>query len=152
MFDPSKSSTYKIIPCSSPKCKRVENTNCSSDGKGKCEYYNYNLYVDTTYLRGDLSVDTLTLNSNNGSPISFPNTVIGCGHRNKWTLEGYASGIIGLGPKSLSFTSQLGSLFEINKIHICSIMIYFFNSFVIDDIDLQTSLFEFYFDTNLLRS
>jgi len=109
MFDPSKSSTYKTIPCSSPKCKRIENMNCSSDGKNKCEFNN--VYVDKTYSQGDLSIDTLTLNSNYGSPISFSNVVIVCAHRNKGSLEGYASSNIGLGRGSMSFISQLGSSF-----------------------------------------
>lgn len=80
MFDPSKSSTYKTIPCSSPKCKNVENMHCSSDDKKVCEYSF--TYGGEAYSQGDLSIDTLTLNSNNDTPISFKNIVIGCGHRN----------------------------------------------------------------------
>ncbi|XP_024640569.1 aspartic proteinase CDR1 [Medicago truncatula] len=56
-----------------------------------------------------LGVDTLTLNSNNGTPISFKNIVIGCGHRNQGPLEGYVSGNIGLARGPLSFISQLNS-------------------------------------------
>ncbi|XP_003613583.2 aspartic proteinase CDR1 [Medicago truncatula] len=107
MFDPSKSSTYKTIPCSSPKCKNVENTHCSSDDKKVCEYSF--TYGGEAYSQGDLSIDTLTLNSNNDTPISFKNIVIGCGHRNKGPLEGYVSGNIGLGRGPLSFISQLNS-------------------------------------------
>ncbi|RHN55557.1 putative nepenthesin [Medicago truncatula] len=62
-----------------------------------------------SYSIGDLGVDTLTLNSNNGTPISFKNIVIGCGHRNQGPLEGYVSGNIGLARGPLSFISQLNS-------------------------------------------
>jgi len=108
MFDPSKSSTYKTVPCSSPICKSVDTRNCSSDGKRKCEYNI--LYLDNSNSQGDVFVDTLTLNSNNFSHVSFPRFVIGCGHKNKVpALKGTASGAIGLGRGSLSLISQLGS-------------------------------------------
>jgi hypothetical protein len=108
MFDPSKSSTYKIIPCHSPTCNFVELKNCSSDGKEKCEY-NY-VYADNSASQGSVSVDTLTLAVDNGSPISFPRFVIGCGHKNKVpALEGSASGIFGMSRSSLSLISQLGA-------------------------------------------
>lgn len=105
MFHPSKSSTYKTIPCTSPICKNADG-HCSSKDKKICEYkYKYG----DGYSQGDLGVDTLTLNSNNGTPISFKNIVIGCGHRNQGPLEGYVSGNIGLARGPLSFISQLNS-------------------------------------------
>jgi len=109
MFDPSKSSTHKIIPCSSPTCDSIILKNCSSDSKNKCEY-NYS-YFDGSESKGDISVDTLTFTSHDGSPpISFPRFVIGCGHKNKVpALEGSASGIIGMSRRSFSLISQLGT-------------------------------------------
>jgi hypothetical protein len=110
MFDPSKSSTYKNIPCSSSTCKRFSNSPCSSNDKKKCEYKVS--YLDRSYSHGDLSTDTLTLNSIVGSPISFSKIVIGCGHQNTLTnvtTAGSNSGIIGFGSGPYSLISQLGS-------------------------------------------
>jgi len=107
IFNPSKSSTYKNIRCLSPICKLGENTRCSSDRKKKCEYEV--AYMDRSESQGDISKDTLTLNSNDGSPISFPRIVIGCGHHNSLATEGRASGIIGFGRGNFSLVSQLSS-------------------------------------------
>ncbi|AET02259.1 eukaryotic aspartyl protease family protein [Medicago truncatula] len=82
-FKPSKSSTYKNIPCSSDLCKSGQ--------------------------QGNLSVDTLTLESSTGHPISFPKTVIGCGTDNTVSFEGASSGIVGLGGGPASLITQLGS-------------------------------------------
>ncbi|KAL5100352.1 hypothetical protein RYX36_004679, partial [Vicia faba] len=107
IFYPSKSSSYENIPCSSTLCKSDVSNHCSSGETKKCEY-SY-LYGDKTYSKGDISMETLTLNPNSTSPISLRNVVIGCGYKNQGTLE-YVSGIIGLGSKPFSLISQLGSL------------------------------------------
>ncbi|KAK7278678.1 hypothetical protein RJT34_23713 [Clitoria ternatea] len=107
IFDPSKSNTYKTLPCSSTTCQTVQSTSCSADNKQTCEYaINYG---DGSHSQGDLSVDTLTLGSTNGSPISFPRTIIGCGHDNTVSFRGKSSGVVGLGDGPLSLTSQLSS-------------------------------------------
>lgn len=96
MFDPLKSSTYKALPCSSRACnyrEYKEVTYCSSNNQQHCEYYIQ--YGDLTHSKGIVSVDTLTLNSTNGSTISFPRTVVGCGHENQATFAGEISGIVG---------------------------------------------------------
>lgn len=105
IFDPSKSSTYKHIPCSSSTCKYVRRNNCSSRN---CEY---RIGQKSFYIQGDLSVDTLTLNSTNDTPISFPRVVIGCEHKYGVPppLEGKVSGTIGLVGGPLSLVSQLSS-------------------------------------------
>ncbi|XP_061350079.1 aspartic proteinase CDR1-like [Gastrolobium bilobum] len=107
MFNPSKSKTYKPIPCSSTKCQSIRDTSCSSDNEQICEY-SIN-YGDGSHSQGDLSVDTLTLSSTSGSPIPFPRTVIGCGHSNTVSFMGKTSGIVGLGGGPISLISQLGS-------------------------------------------
>lgn len=56
-----------------------------------------------------MSILSLTLNSTNGSSISFPSFVVGCGHKNQATFAGQISGIVGFGCGPLSFVSQLGS-------------------------------------------
>ncbi|CAJ2639527.1 unnamed protein product [Trifolium pratense] len=109
MFDPLKSSTYKTIPCSSPTCKYLQQKGnyCSSNKKDNCEFDI--VYDDKSDSKGDLSVETLTLNSNDRSTISFPRIVIGCAHKNNLQVDGIVSGIIGLGRARLSLISQLGS-------------------------------------------
>lgn len=106
MFDPSKSTTFQTIPCSSDTCHSVDSF-CSSGKEKNCQYGI--IYADNSYSSGDLSLETLTLNSTNGSPILFPKVVIGCGHTNALTLTGLTSGIVGLGAGPVSLISQMGS-------------------------------------------
>ena len=107
IFDPSKSSSYNIIPCSSPTCTQNPESHCSLDHMKKCEYNVF--YGDFSKSKGYLSEDILTLISNDGSPVTFSNIVIGCGHKNNFTIDGKISGFIGLGRGPLSLVSQLGS-------------------------------------------
>ncbi|XP_057452729.1 aspartic proteinase CDR1-like [Lotus japonicus] len=104
IFDPSKSKTYRTIPCSS-KCDSIRSASCS-DWR-TCQYtINYG---DRSRSQGDLSAETLTLESTSGSPISFPKTVIGCGHSNTVSFQGRSSGIVGLGGGSISLITQIDS-------------------------------------------
>ncbi|KAL5056770.1 hypothetical protein RYX36_028374 [Vicia faba] len=100
IFDPSKSSSYKNISCSSRTCKSMEDTSCSSDGDA-CQYtLDYGNGIDT---HGDLSEETLTLDSAFGSFVSFLKIVIGCGHNNgDPTYNGPNSGVIGFGSGDMS--------------------------------------------------
>ncbi|ESW05779.1 hypothetical protein PHAVU_011G208900 [Phaseolus vulgaris] len=104
IFDPSKSKTYKTLRSSSSACKSVQDA--SKEGE-KCEYTIH--YGDGSQSHGDLSVETLTLDSTNGSSIRYPRTVIGCGRKNSVSFEGKGSGVVGLGRGPVSFISQLGS-------------------------------------------
>ncbi|CAI8607487.1 unnamed protein product [Vicia faba] len=104
-FTPSKSSTYKNIPCSSNLCHSVRDSSC--DDKNNCEYSIS--YGDRSHSEGDLSIDTLTLESTTGQSVPFPNTVIGCGTDNTVSFQGVSSGIVGLGGGPVSFITQLGS-------------------------------------------
>jgi len=106
IFNPLKSSSYKNnIPCLSKKCKSFESTFCSKNKT--CEYTIK--YGDGSTSQGDLSLETLTLDSTSGSSISFPKTVLGFGHKNIGSFEGNISGIVGLGNGPLSFINQLDS-------------------------------------------
>ncbi|RWW08923.1 hypothetical protein GW17_00027611 [Ensete ventricosum] len=60
----------------------------------------YGLLLD----RRVLSTETFTFDS--GDPI--PNITFGCGYNNSFNTPFYASGLVGLGPGSLSLVSQLG--------------------------------------------
>ncbi|PNX78554.1 aspartic proteinase cdr1-like protein [Trifolium pratense] len=103
-FNPSKSSSYKNIPCSSDLCQSVRDSSCNSDN---CQYTIK--YGDGSHSEGDLSLETLALESTTGRRISFPKTVIGCGTDNTMSFEGQSSGIVGLGGGPVSLITQLGS-------------------------------------------
>ncbi|KAK2371647.1 aspartic proteinase CDR1 [Trifolium repens] len=107
IFNPSKSSSYKKIPCSSKTCKSMNNISCSHDDDS-CEYtYGYG---DGSYSQGDLSVETLTLDFTSGSSVSFPKFIIGCGHTNNLSYSsGHNFGIIGFGAGPLSLINQISS-------------------------------------------
>ncbi|ESW05771.1 hypothetical protein PHAVU_011G208100 [Phaseolus vulgaris] len=107
IFNPSKSKTYKTLPCSSTSCKSVTYNTCSSPQGKSCEYSIS--YEDGTYSEGDLSLETLSLGSTNGSSVHFPATVIGCGRNNSFVSEELSSGIVGLGSGPVSLISQLSS-------------------------------------------
>ncbi|XP_022958874.1 aspartic proteinase CDR1-like [Cucurbita moschata] len=105
MFDPSKSSTYKTVSCSSPTCSITGPGNsCSSNSV--CEYSIS--YGDGSHSNGDIAVDTLTMDSTSGRPMAFPRTAIGCGHDNAGSFDSKVSGIVGLGHGSASLVQQMG--------------------------------------------
>ncbi|RDX68097.1 Aspartic proteinase CDR1, partial [Mucuna pruriens] len=106
IFDPSKSKTYQTLPCSSDTCQSLPPSSCTSN-ESICEY-SIN-YRDGSHSQGNLSVETLTLGSTNGSFVQFPKIVIGCGHDNNVSFEGKSSGIVGLGRGPISIISQLSS-------------------------------------------
>jgi hypothetical protein len=122
MFDPSKSSSYKTIPYSSPTCeKNVKVVGGCSNNKKKCEYQI--VYGDLSKSQGYLSEEILTLTYNDGSSISFSKFVIGCGHKNNLPIDGKAYGIIGLGRGALSLVSQLSSSID-KKFSYCLVPIF----------------------------
>ncbi|XP_004489816.1 aspartic proteinase CDR1-like [Cicer arietinum] len=120
IFNPSKSSSYKNISCSSRTCKSVEQTTCSND-TNICEYTLQ--YGDGSKTTGDVSLETLTLDSTTGSSVSFPKTVIGCGHTNTVSFRGQSSGVVGLGSGRKSLIKQLDSSID-GKFSYCLIPFY----------------------------
>lgn len=106
IFNPSKSSSYQNIPCSSSACKSTEEVASCSHDRDVCEYTLD--YGRGTKTHGDLIWETITLESTSGSIVSFPKIMIGCGHTNTWRTA-KNSGIIGLGIGPMSFIKQLGS-------------------------------------------
>nr|POE91554.1 aspartic proteinase cdr1 [Quercus suber] len=107
-FDPEKSTTYKRISCTSSQCESLDyiDTSCSKDRKS-CQYSEN--YGDKSFSKGDLAVDTLTLNSTSSRPVPLPKTIIGCGLNNSLTSGVKGSGIVGLGGGKASLVSQLHS-------------------------------------------
>ncbi|XP_050878862.1 aspartic proteinase CDR1-like [Lathyrus oleraceus] len=106
IFNPSKSSSYQNIPCSSSACKSTEEVASCSHDRDVCEYTLD--YGRGTKTHGDLIWETITLESTSGSIVSFPKIMIGCGHTNTWRTA-KNSGVIGLGIGPMSFIKQLGS-------------------------------------------
>ncbi|XP_058777068.1 aspartic proteinase CDR1-like [Vicia villosa] len=129
IFNPSKSSSYQNIPCFSKACKSVdsvESTYCSDDGDA-CEYKIE--YGDGTKSIGDVSVETLTLNSTAGSIVSFPKIMIGCGRNNNQSEnKGLSYGIIGFGKGPTSFIKQLDSVIDGKFSHCLIDNVYYQNS------------------------
>jgi hypothetical protein len=66
-------------------------------------------YGDRSHTIGDYAADTVTLASTTGRNVSFPKTLIGCGHDNAGTFDKKGSGIVGLGGGDESLISQLGT-------------------------------------------
>ncbi|KAJ6849720.1 putative protein ASPARTIC PROTEASE IN GUARD CELL 2 isoform X2 [Iris pallida] len=99
LFDPSKSTTYRNISCSSPYCSALDTSGCSGS---TCLYAVQ--YGDNSYTVGFFAQDTLTLTSSD----VVPNFRFGCGQKNNG-LFGTAAGLVGLGRQSASLVSQTSS-------------------------------------------
>jgi hypothetical protein len=95
LFDPSKSTTYDVVPCGAGACKlaggRCNGTTC---------LYSVH-YGDGSSTAGALSEETLTFTSSR----SFSSFVFGCGTTNLGDF-GEVDGLLGLGRGMLSLPSQ----------------------------------------------
>ncbi|KAL3512276.1 hypothetical protein ACH5RR_024993 [Cinchona calisaya] len=97
-FDPSGSTTYKLLSCESQQCTSLRIRNCTSSDT--CQYGAS--YGDRSSTVGDFATETLSF-GNSGSV----NTVaIGCGIVNRGNFGGFA-GILGLGGSVLALPSQI---------------------------------------------
>ncbi|KAJ3679051.1 hypothetical protein LUZ60_017062 [Juncus effusus] len=96
LFEPSKSSTYSNISCTSSYCTDLDVYNCSDS---TCVYSVG--YGDQSYTVGFYGEDTLTLTSSD----IIPNFRFGCGEKDNGTF-GKVAGLLGLGREKSSFVSQ----------------------------------------------
>ncbi|XP_043692907.1 aspartic proteinase CDR1-like [Telopea speciosissima] len=107
LFDPTKSSTYRNLLCSSKECDLLGTgfNGCSSKANA-CEYaYQYG---DSSLTNGLLGTETITLGStSSGRSVPLPRKIFGCGHNNDGTFSERESGLVGLGGGPLSLISQL---------------------------------------------
>ncbi|XP_049362325.1 aspartic proteinase CDR1-like [Solanum verrucosum] len=109
LFNPRKSSTYKIIGCHSKQCEAVGETVCVR--KNVCQYEMH--YGDNSYSVGDIASETFTFASTTSKTnkkvdnISIPQVIFGCGHDNGGTFNNFTAGIVGLGGSKVSFIKQL---------------------------------------------
>jgi len=109
IFNPSNSSSYNRMPCSTATCLSAPGGHCNENKGNKairdCAYKIS--YGDGSVSKGDIAIDSISLFSTNGSPVSLPNIVIGCGHENFGTFHPQEGGIVGLGNGPLSLATQL---------------------------------------------
>ncbi|XP_021762089.1 aspartyl protease family protein At5g10770-like [Chenopodium quinoa] len=102
VFNPSESSTYSNITCTSTLCSEVRSATSAKPGcAGSTCVYGIQ-YGDSSFSVGFLAKDTLTLGS---SYDTIPNFYFGCGENNQG-LFGGSAGLIGLGRNQLSVMSQ----------------------------------------------
>lgn len=118
-YDPSMSSSYSAIPCSSQQCALVAppvtetvGDRCAGNGRNSsssCRYFYW--YGDKSNTTGDLSWETFSVNvTGRRGPLRVPRVIFGCGHANRGLFHG-AAGLLGLGRGQLSFASQLRELY-----------------------------------------
>ncbi len=101
IFNPARSSSFRTLPCSSPVCKEIyfqcssnnsssrSNNTISTSPPRVCVYTMG--YGDGSVSQGDLSEDTLVLESaNTGKPYYITGFAFGCGHINKGLFAGSA--------------------------------------------------------------
>ncbi|KAF5803731.1 putative nepenthesin [Helianthus annuus] len=98
IYDPSGSSSYNVLPCTSEQCESLDTSACESN---TCLYQVS--YGDESFTVGDFVTETVSFNSG-----SFPSVAVGCGHDNEG-LFAAAAGLLGLGRHPLSFPSQIKS-------------------------------------------
>ncbi|KAL2456984.1 Eukaryotic aspartyl protease family protein [Abeliophyllum distichum] len=108
VFDPTKSSSFSVVSCDSPLCRRLDSPGCKS--RQKCLYQVS--YGDGSFTVGDFSTETLTFRR-----ARVNNIALGCGHDNEGLFIG-AAGLLGLGRGKLSFPIQAGRRFG-NKFSYC---------------------------------
>ncbi|CAJ1964047.1 unnamed protein product [Sphenostylis stenocarpa] len=113
IFDPSKSSSYSNISCTSPVCTQLSSATgndpgCSSSTKA-CIYGIQ--YGDQSFSIGYFSRERLTVTATD----VIDNFLFGCGQNNQG-LFGGSAGLIGLGRHPISFvqqtTSKYGKIFS----------------------------------------
>ncbi|GLJ40180.1 hypothetical protein SUGI_0824110 [Cryptomeria japonica] len=102
LFDPSRSSTYKYLTCSSQTCQAFGSTPTCG---------NYNCSIKQTYGDGSqvlvlLSTDSLAVGSQ-----SMPGFIFGCAKARTGLITS-TPGLVGFGRESFSFVSQTANLFQ----------------------------------------
>ncbi|KAG5225158.1 aspartyl protease family protein [Salix suchowensis] len=102
VFDPTKSTSFKALPCSSTQCQLL-GQGCSSS---KCTYKI--AYVDNSSSTGIYATETISFNH---LRYDFKNILIGCSNQVSGDSDGQ-SGIMGLNRSPLSFSSQTANIYN----------------------------------------
>lgn len=102
VFEPSSSSTYKILHCDAALCLTLNVMGCLTN---KCLYEVQ--YGDDSFTKGELATDDVVMDGATGpGEVLISDIPIGCGHDNEGTF-GMAAGILGLGRGPLSFANHV---------------------------------------------
>ncbi|XP_048598374.1 aspartyl protease family protein At5g10770-like isoform X1 [Brassica napus] len=105
IFNPSSSSSYSNVSCSSPVCDSLTSQGlvkqCSASN---CIYLAG--YGDKSFTQGFMAKEKFTLNSDVFDSLNF-----GCGQNNQGLFTGIA-GLLGLGRGSFSFPSQTAKTYN----------------------------------------
>ncbi|KAL6858809.1 hypothetical protein ACP4OV_017811 [Aristida adscensionis] len=101
-FQPTRSATYRLLPCSSPRCAALAYPACF---RRVCVYQYY--YGDAASTAGVLANETFSFGAANSTKVRVPNVSFGCGNINAGELAN-SSGMVGFGRGPLSLVSQLG--------------------------------------------
>lgn len=101
IFNPSKSTSYTNISCSSPTCDELQSGTGKSPSCSASTCVYGIQYGDQSYSVGFFAQDKLALTSTD----VFNNFLFGCGQNNRGLFVG-AAGLIGLGRNALSLVSQ----------------------------------------------
>ncbi|KAF7000014.1 hypothetical protein CFC21_015972 [Triticum aestivum] len=106
VYDPTTSSSFSPMPCSSATCLPIWSRNCTPSALCRYRY----AYGDGAYSAGGLGTETLTFGSSTpgeAPAASAGGVAFGCGTDNGG--DSYNStGTVGLGRGSLSLVAQLG--------------------------------------------
>ncbi|KAJ0091589.1 hypothetical protein Patl1_12634 [Pistacia atlantica] len=99
LFDPSKSSTYSVVPC--------ESSACLSDFKGRCISNKciYRIEYVSGNSSGNVLTDRLTITHGSGTFVKYP-YIFGCGTNNSADEIDGVTGLMGLNRNPSSFISQ----------------------------------------------
>lgn len=101
-FNPTSSSTFRFA--STGQCPLMVSRGTIKNTTSTNAPCHYRIgYGDGSYTSGDFAYDTVTFGQG-----AFPNFLFGCGHDNVG-FSPMQSGLVGLGPQSLSLVSQLSS-------------------------------------------
>ncbi|KAF9600142.1 hypothetical protein IFM89_004753 [Coptis chinensis] len=101
IFDPSYSSSYTNISCTSIDCAQVQSGTSNIPGCSSSTCVYGITYGDQSYSYGFFAEETLTVTPSD----VFPKFQFGCGEQNNG-LFGEAAGLLGLGRDNISFVSQ----------------------------------------------
>ncbi|KAJ6956988.1 aspartyl protease family protein [Populus alba x Populus x berolinensis] len=109
IFDPSQSTSYTNISCSSSICNSLTSATGNTPGCASSACVYGIQYGDSSFSVGFFGTEKLTLTSTD----AFNNIYFGCGQNNQG-LFGGAAGLLGLGRDKLSVVSQTAQKY--NKI------------------------------------
>ncbi|MQM17879.1 hypothetical protein Taro_050860 [Colocasia esculenta] len=104
IFDPTGSSSYHNISCSSTECASIRSATGNAPGCSASNCLYAIQYGDNSYSIGFYAQETISLTLTD----ALPGVRFGCGEKNRG-LFGKAAGLLGLGRDAVSLVSQASS-------------------------------------------